>query len=184
MYREFPKALPAPPPSGVQSAADPHIQRALGYRRLGLVEKAIAEYRRAIEVDPRHPIARNNLADLLIEEGEHIDEAVSLVVEALQMEIADPGPYYSTLGWAYARLGEYQNAERFLNEALKAGMTAERLYRRGRLYAAMGMAARARADYDRALVYSEDPALSERIREAMQEASSEIPGQGAAVIIR
>jgi Tfp pilus assembly protein PilF len=175
---------PRPPAGGFQSAADPYIQRAMGFRRLGLNDKAIQEYRRAIEADPRQPVARNNLADLLIEQGEKIDEAIEHVVEALQMDVTDPGPYYSTLGWAYARLGEYQNAERFLNDALKAGMTAERLYRRGRLYAAMGMAARARADYDRALVYSESSELSEKIRAAMNESGSEISGQGVAPIIR
>jgi Tfp pilus assembly protein PilF len=167
-----------------QSSADPLISRALGFRKLGMDEQAITAYREALTIDPRNPVVKNNLADLILERGEKIEEAVDLLQEALQEDLADRGPYYSTLGWAYTRLGDYSNAEKFLNEALRAGITAGRLYRRGRLFAAMGMITRARADFDRALVYSEDAATSEMIRTALQEIRSDLPVQGTARNVR
>lgn len=167
-----------------QSAADPLISRALGFRKLGMDEQAITAYREALTLDPRNPVVKNNLADLLVERGENLEEAVDLMHEALQEEILDRGPYYSTLGWAYTRLGDYTNAEKFMNEALRAGVTAGRLYRRGRLYAAMGMVSRARADLDRALVYSEDAATSEMIRQALTELRSDLPVQGTTRNVR
>jgi hypothetical protein len=167
-----------------QSPADPLISRAVGFRKLGMDEQAITAYREALTLDPRNPIVKNNLSDLLVERGENLEEAVDLMQEALQEDLADRGPYYSTLGWAYTRLGDYSNAEKFLNEALRAGVTAGRLYRRGRLYAAMGMVSRARADLDRALVYSEDAATSEMIRQALTELRTDLPVQGTTRNVR
>ncbi len=164
--------------------ADAFIRKAIEYRKLGYADQAVEEYRKALEIDPAHPVARNNLADIWVERGEHLEDAVQLLKEALTLELPDKAPFYSTLGWAYAKLGDYENAEKFLNEALKVRVTASRLYRRGRLYAAMGMMSRARADLDRALVYSEDFATTEMIRKAIESMGAEIPLQGGTPGIR
>lgn len=164
--------------------ADPWIEKALSLRRLGQIPEAIASYQKALELSPHHPIAANNLADLYVEQGNNLDEAIALVTDVLTSDVPDRGPFYSTLGWAYAKKGDLESAEKFLNEALQARATAGRLYRRGRVYAAMGLAARARADYDRALVYSEDAATAALIRQAMAEIDQQLPGQGTSRAIR
>ena len=166
------------------SSANEFILKALEYRKLNLLDKAVEEYLKALEADPNNPIVKNNLADIYVEKNEKIDEAISMVTEALQTDISDRGPYYSTLGWAYARSGDLVNAEKFLTESLKTGVTAGRLYRRAMVYAAMGLAARARADLDKALVYSEDAATTESIRQAYEEIEKNLPIQGTSRNIR
>jgi len=168
-----------PVSSNLGSRVDQSIMRAIGYRKMGQMDEAIAEYVKVLELDPGNAVARNNLADIYVARNERLDEAVALVIEALATEPPDKGPYYSTLGWAYFARGEYENAEKNLNEAIKLKATAERLYRRGKVFAALGLAAKARADLDRALVYSEDVILTERIRQAIDEISTPLSHQVA-----
>lgn len=168
-------------PSGpVVSAgpAGPWIEKAIALKRLGQVEEAIAAYREALAIDSGNPVIRNNLADILVEAGRDLDEAIELVTEALSLQIADRGPYFSTLGWAYLKRGDLESAETYLDEAVRVKATATRLYRRGRVYAMLGQTSRARADFDRALVYAEDAATASLVRQAMAEMETPIPGQG------
>ncbi len=176
------RVRPASPET--RSPAESHLAKAIEYRKLNLLDQAVAEYQKALEVDPENPVVKNNLADLYVERGERLEEAIDLVTEALRGSVTDRGPYYSTLGWAYARMGDLVNAEKFMNESLKVAVTSARLYRRARIYAAMGMAAKARADLDRALVYSEDAATSTQIRRAYEEIDAELPIQGTVLGIR
>lgn len=150
----------------------PWIEKALALKRLGQLEEAIAAYREALAVETGNPVIRNNLADILVEQGRDLDEAVALVTEALNGEIPDRGPYFSTLGWAHARRGDLESAERYLDEAVRVRATASRLYRRGRVYAMLGQSSRARADFDRALVYAEDASTSALVRQALAEMES------------
>ncbi len=172
------QTLAAPGPSA------PWVEKALSLKRLGQYPEAIEAYRQALLVDTGNPVVLNNLADLLVEQGGDLDEAIRLVKDALAAEIADRGPYFSTLGWAYARRGDLDEAEKYLDEAVRVAATASRLYRRGRVYAALGQAARARADFDRALVYAEDAATASLVRQALAEMDQPIPGQGTPGIIR
>lgn len=174
--RNPPQILSAP--ARASDPAEAHVRRGIDLRKLGMEEKAIEEYRAALELAPNGPlapIAKNNLADIFAERGENLEEAIRILTEALMLDLPDKGPYYSTLGWAYAKLGDYVNAEKFLNESMKTTVTAGRLYRRGRLYATMGMPSKARADLDRAFVYSEDAAMSAQIRKALESIGAEAP---------
>ena len=80
---------------------------------------AEAAFRDALAKDPNHAPTLNYLGYMLAERGERLDEAVSLVRRALDL---DPGnsSYLDSLGWAYVRQKRYGDAEPLLRKAAAA----------------------------------------------------------------
>ena len=62
--------------------------------------------------------ALNYLGYLLAVRGEQLDEAIQLVQRALKEE-PDNGAYLDSLGWAYFRRGNLDEAEKYLVAAVK-----------------------------------------------------------------
>ena len=82
------------------------------------VSGAIENYREVLKLDPDNPIAQNNLAWLLVDNDLNLEEALSLAKEVKRKypenpEIAD------TLGWAFYKLGRYEEAVVQLERAVK-----------------------------------------------------------------
>jgi tetratricopeptide (TPR) repeat protein len=67
---------------------------------------AIANYRKALELDKENPIAANNLAWLLCEKKKNLEEALSLAQVARKKSPNDPD-VADTLGWIYYRMKNY-----------------------------------------------------------------------------
>ena len=63
--------------------------------------------------------ALNYLGYLLAVRGEQLDEAIQLVQRALKEE-PDNGAYLDSLGWAYFRRGNLNEAEKYLVAAVQA----------------------------------------------------------------
>jgi tetratricopeptide (TPR) repeat protein len=78
---------------------------------------AVDQYRRALELQPRDFVTLNNLAYLLADKADQPDEALPLAQQALELapENADSA---GTLGWIFYRKGLYQEARRYLEEAV------------------------------------------------------------------
>lgn len=95
--------------------------------RLGLLferyqqpETALAEMRRAIDLDPNHAEALNYLAYYYAEQRENLDEALVLAQRALALKAE--AHILDTLGWVCFIRGDYDNARKFLAQAIeKAG---------------------------------------------------------------
>lgn len=82
--------------------------------------KALAEMRRAIELDPDHAEALNYLAYYYAEKEENLDEALQLAQRALALKAE--AHIFDTLGWVYFVRGDFDSAGRFLAQAVeKAG---------------------------------------------------------------
>ena len=58
----------------------------------------------------------NYLGYLLADRGQQLDEAIRLVRKALDIEPNNPN-YLDSLGWAYYRRGDYDQAEKYLTPA-------------------------------------------------------------------
>ena len=75
-------------------------------------------YRLALELSPNSPIAANNLAWLITENGGNLDEALRLATLAV-----DKGPsvagYYDTLGWIYLKKNLYPTAASQFRKAIE-----------------------------------------------------------------
>ncbi len=110
---------------------------------------AIEHYRKALEQNPRDIIALNNLAYLLSEQANQLDEALSYAQQAKQLAPEDPA-IADTLGWIYYRKGLYRNAVQQLEAAVEKGETARRRYHLAMAYVKAGDYTRGRQTFDTA----------------------------------
>ena len=86
------------------------------YKDAGREPDAEKTLRSFIQLEPENAQVLNHLGYMLAESGRQLDEAVKLVQRALDL---DPGnPYYlDSLGWAYFRRGDLEQAEKYLSPA-------------------------------------------------------------------
>jgi tetratricopeptide (TPR) repeat protein len=100
----------------------------------GRSQKAEDVYRKALQVDPAYGPAANNLAYLMLENGESVIQALSLAWIARQ-KMPDSASAADTLAWAYYQYGSYDAAADLLQEALqKAPDNATYHYHIGMVY--------------------------------------------------
>ena len=85
----------------------------------GDVNKAMAYYKKALQLDPSQAIAANNLAFLMVENGENSDVALSYAQTARQ-ELPSAPNTADTLAWVYYHKGTYSMARDLLQDATKA----------------------------------------------------------------
>ncbi len=95
------------------------IARGIISKNRGDYKTAESNYRKAIELDPNNADAYNHLAMLYAEyDDKKLDIAIDLVNKAVSLNSADRGYYYDTLGWIYYKQGNYQNALKFIANAI------------------------------------------------------------------
>ncbi len=76
---------------------------------LDLWPEAETHFRAALEIVPTHPSILNYLGYSLVERGEKLDEALSMIETAVQIE-PDNGAIVDSLGWVQFQLGKYDDA--------------------------------------------------------------------------
>jgi Flp pilus assembly protein TadD len=108
-----------------QQWVNAHQGDASAWARLGALEEAggnkgqaETHYRKALEIDPHQPLAANNLAYLMLVNGENSDVALSLAQTARQSMPNSPSTA-DTLAWAYYYKGTYGFARDLLEDAVK-----------------------------------------------------------------
>ena len=79
------------------------------YERVGMDEKAVSMFRKAIELDPNNHNACNYLGYMWADKGVHLQESLELIQKALKLE-PDNGAYLDSLGWVLFQMGRYQEA--------------------------------------------------------------------------
>jgi len=120
---------------------DPHFTLGLALAEQDL-EEAIAVLRRVLQLDPRHTLARYNLA-LVLRRADRLSEAVEELTRAVDVE-PRPESYY-TLGVIYWHQGAVDRATR----ALRAAITLNPEY--AEAYSALGSVLAGRRDWTGAL---------------------------------
>ena len=86
-----------------------HYARAICYERLDQWDKAEADFRRALELNPGHPQVLNYLGYSLVEHQMKLDEALEMIEQAVEAQ-PDSGYIVDSLGWALYRLDRYDEA--------------------------------------------------------------------------
>jgi tetratricopeptide (TPR) repeat protein len=89
-------------------------------RRHGDAERV---FREIVLADPRHALALNYLGYMLAERGERLEEAISLISRALEIDPTNPS-FHDSLGWAYYRQRRYDLAEQHLVKAVAGAATS------------------------------------------------------------
>ena len=86
-----------------------HYARAISHERLGNWDKAEADFRRALELNPDHPQVLNYLGYSMVEKGINLDEALGMIERAVAAQ-PNSGYIVDSLGWVLYRMGRYDEA--------------------------------------------------------------------------
>ncbi|MEM6481579.1 MAG: tetratricopeptide repeat protein, partial [Pseudomonadota bacterium] len=86
-----------------------YYARAISYERMDVWEKAEADFRAALELNPDHPQVLNYLGYSLVEKQIKLDEALSMIERAVERQ-PESGYIVDSLGWVLYRLGRYEEA--------------------------------------------------------------------------
>ena len=93
-------------------------QRGISYERSKQWEKAEADFQRALALSPDQPLVLNYLGYSWIDMGRNLDQALEMVQKAVDLRPTD-GYIVDSLGWAYYRLGRYEEAVAELERAVE-----------------------------------------------------------------
>ena len=92
-------------------------QRGIAYERLKQWDKAEPNFRKALELYPDQPNVLNYLGYSWVDMGINLDKGLELIAKAVEQRPSD-GYIVDSLGWAYYRLGRYDDAVRELERAV------------------------------------------------------------------
>jgi tetratricopeptide (TPR) repeat protein len=113
-------------------------------------------YQKALEIQPDNPLASNNLAYVMLQQGGNVDVALAMAQTA-HRGMPDSSNAADTLGWAYYQKGVYQSAIEMFQESLrineKRGAADDPTihYHLGLAYQKVNQPAQARQQLERAL---------------------------------
>lgn len=88
------------------------------YESKQIWDQAKEEYRKALAINPRHPMAANNLAYVMLQTGGNPDLAMPLA-ETARRGMPDSPQAADTMGWVFYQKGAYRSAIDLFQEALK-----------------------------------------------------------------
>jgi len=133
----------------------------------GQKKEAIATYRHALEVNSNDVISMNNLASLLVEEGGNLEEAESLTRRALAKYPTQPN-IKDTLGTIYLKKNLDDSAlSLFRGLAQEFPQNPTFRYHHGLALLRKHDTTNARQEFEAALRFKPDPALSAEINTAL-----------------
>jgi len=122
---------------------------------VGLTDKAIKEYKKAIELYPRCVVARNNLGNLYLAKGWY-EKALEEFKQALKGN-TDFVQVYNNIGIAYLKLGKYEEAIATYRKGLKISPQAPQFHLNlGVAYEEQGLIKEAIEEYRKALALKPD----------------------------
>jgi len=151
-----------------------YANRGIAYHQAkGELDRAIADYNRAIELDPKLAFAYGGRADAYRDRGE-LDRAVADYNRAIELD-PDYADAYNGRGVAFEAKGDMDKAIAYYNRALELDPKFVRAYNgRGNAYRAKGELNSAIADYNRAIDLDPNYVYAYSNRAAISEASGDL----------
>jgi tetratricopeptide (TPR) repeat protein len=120
--------------------------------------------RRILAGDPNNATALNNLGYFLVERNERLTEALEMIQRAVRSNPTNSS-FLDSLGWAYFKLGKFEEAERHLKEAARRNTSSVTVHEHlGDLYQRQGKLELARAAWQKALSLVNESAATARLR--------------------
>jgi tetratricopeptide (TPR) repeat protein len=95
-----------------------YFARGTVLERLGRWRDSVADFRKALKINPDQSEVLNYLGYTYIDAGENLEEGLALIEKAESLR-PDAGHIVDSLGWAHYRLGNYQKAVRYLERAIE-----------------------------------------------------------------
>jgi tetratricopeptide (TPR) repeat protein len=118
------------------------------------------QFRKVLELDPKHAEALNYLGYILADRNVRLEEAGKLVKRALDLE-PDNGAFLDSMGWVCYREGKYPEAEGFLERALEHMPDPTVYDHLGDVYAKLGRTKEAIAQWQASLKEAQKPGQSD-----------------------
>jgi predicted Zn-dependent protease len=145
------KMLELAPPERPELTAAALITLSSAQERAGDAKGSEESLRRILAREPNNATALNNLGYFLVERNERLNEALAMIQKAVRAEPTNSS-FLDSLGWAYFKLGNLDEAERHLSEAARRDATSATIHDHlGDLYQRRGKAEQARASWQKAL---------------------------------
>ena len=155
--------------------ANAHPDDAGAYSILGTLEesrgnrsKAEDYYKKSLKIQPQQPLAANNLAYMMLMNGENADVALTLAQTA-RRAMPNSASTADTLAWAYYTKGAYGFARDLLEGALKSDANNATLqYHLGMVYGKLGDKDNAAAHLRKAISIAPDSQPAKDAKTALQ----------------
>lgn len=142
--------------------------RAIAYERSNRWSKAEPDFLRALDLEPDQPLVLNYLGYSWIDRGERLERAREMVEKAVEARPTD-GYIVDSLGWAFYRLGRFDDAVEHLERAV--GLRPEDPVINDHLGDALwrvGRELEATFQWRRALTLEPEPEMAPKIREKLE----------------
>lgn len=148
-----------------------HLQKALLYDTSGKKPEAKPVYEQVLRLQPNNPIALNNLAFLLAENGMDLDQALTMAQKARQQRPADED-VADTLGWIYIKKNLPDSAVTLFRELIQKNPNrATFRYHLAMALFQKGDKVQAKRECEAALRFDPNPQEEAGIRELMTKLS-------------
>src|ERR1700682_4926275 len=113
----YSRAIDVMPASGDKNSWVTYYYRGICEERSKQWSKAEADMRKALELQPEQPHVLNYLGYSWIDQGINLDEGMKMIKRAVDQR-PDDGYIVDSLGWAYYRIGNYEDAVKNLERAI------------------------------------------------------------------
>jgi tetratricopeptide (TPR) repeat protein len=128
-----------------------YFGRGISLERVKQWPKAEADMKKALELSPDQPYVLNYLGYSWIDQGINLDEGMKMLKRATELR-PDDGAVTDSVGWAYYRLGQFNDAVEWLERASEQkGDDATVVEHLGDAYWHVGRQREARFEWERAL---------------------------------
>jgi tetratricopeptide (TPR) repeat protein len=141
-----------------------YYSRGITFERLDEFDKAEADFRYALELNPGQPQVLNYLGYSLVEKQIKLDEALEMIQMAVKAE-PESGYIVDSLGWVLYRLGRYEEAVGHMERAAEL-MPVDPIVNDhlGDVYWSVGRTVEAQFQWHRALSFDPEEKDADRIR--------------------
>ncbi|HEY4613221.1 MAG TPA: tetratricopeptide repeat protein [Bacteroidota bacterium] len=138
---------------------------ALTYDGLDQFQKSDSLYERALALDPNSHLVLNNYGYSLSERGIQLDRALGMAQRAVAAEPKNAS-YLDTLGWVFYKLKNFQEAARYIGDAIATGQASSAVHEHmGDIYFQLGDKTKAMEFWQKALDMNRtNQALKEKVQ--------------------
>jgi tetratricopeptide (TPR) repeat protein len=149
--------------------------------------EAEQQFKKVLASDPDHASTLNYLGYMLADQNMKLDEALGYIRHAVDLDPSN-GAYLDSLGWAYFRMGKYEQAEDSLLKASQKINTDPTVHdhlgdlyqKTGRLKLAATNWERALTEWNRTIAAEVDPADQARVQKKLDSAKMKLAREDGA----